>query len=402
MSKFMSVTTYSHIHSCKHRLLQPIRLQFSLLVLVNSHFLNRIFKFSLEEDLWDPHLPFLLLIKKLPFFFEKLGYVMLLETHTFPIASEQLSQLLSLASFFGANVRSLFLHVDRCFDPEALFSSRHVISGLKLNIELTSDFNFLNFSSPFFFPQLKRLDLFVGQDSDFDTDSDHQIIVLSESLLFNTTITDINLSRNFIGPKGAVALGSWLRLNTTVIRIHLGWNYIRVEGAIALAGSIEKLAGVEAEGAIALAEALKVNCSITKIKLRSNSIGSKGGIAIANSLKMNSTVTEISLNHNSIDDVCMIALAEMLKVNSTLIEIDLRNNSIGNEGAIALAHGLKLHSTLTKVNLWGNSIVTEGAMQLAYSIQYNSSIIGINLVKNSIDKENIQLIRTISNDRIKC
>ncbi|KAL0239497.1 hypothetical protein GEMRC1_009605 [Eukaryota sp. GEM-RC1] len=382
MSKFMSVTTYSHIHSCKHRLLQPIRLQFSLLVLVNSHFLNRIFKFSLEEDLWDPHLPFLLLIKKLPFFFEKLGYVsqrffdstypslqVLLETHTFPIASEQLSQLLSLASFFGANVRSLFLHVDRCFDPEALFSSRHVISGLKLNIELTSDFNFLNFSSPFFFPQLKRLDLFVGQDSDFDTDSDHQIIVLSESLLFNTTITDINLSRNFIGPKGAVAL---------------------------------ELAGVEAEGAIALAEALKVNCSITKIKLRSNSIGSKGGIAIANSLKMNSTVTEISLNHNSIDDVCMIALAEMLKVNSTLIEIDLRNNSIGNEGAIALAHGLKLNSTLTKVNLWGNSIVTEGAMQLAYSIQYNSAIIGINLVKNSIDKENIQLIRTISNDRIKC
>ncbi|KAL0239575.1 hypothetical protein GEMRC1_009683 [Eukaryota sp. GEM-RC1] len=105
--------------------LQPIRLQFSSLVLVNYLFIKRIFTSSLEEDLWDPSFPFLRLTKELLFFFENLGYVsqrffdstypslqVFFETNTFPIASEQLSQLLSLASFIGANVRSLFLHVD--------------------------------------------------------------------------------------------------------------------------------------------------------------------------------------------------------------------------------------------------------------------------------------------------
>ncbi|KAL0238378.1 hypothetical protein GEMRC1_012851 [Eukaryota sp. GEM-RC1] len=55
------------------------------------------------------------------------------------------------------------------------------------------------------------------------------------------------------------------------------------------------------DGAIALADALKVNSTVTKINLECNSIGTEGAIALADALKVNSTVTKISLSSNSID-----------------------------------------------------------------------------------------------------
>jgi hypothetical protein len=50
------------------------------------------------------------------------------------------------------------------------------------------------------------------------------------------------------------------------------------------------------------------------------------------------------------------ALADALKVNSTLTTINLDRNSIGDEGYAALADALKVNSTLTTINLFDNSI----------------------------------------------
>lgn len=44
-------------------------------------------------------------------------------------------------------------------------------------------------------------------------------------------------------------------------------------------------------GALALAEALKVNWSLTDIKLNENEIGDKGAFALATALKWNRTLT---------------------------------------------------------------------------------------------------------------
>ncbi|KAL0238264.1 hypothetical protein GEMRC1_012737 [Eukaryota sp. GEM-RC1] len=73
----------------------------------------------------------------------------------------------------------------------------------------------------------------------------------------------------------------------------------------------------------------------------------------------NGSVTKIDLKYYSIGNEGAIALAEALKVNSTVTEIYLMNNSIGNEGAIALADALKVNSTVTQIILWSNSIDSE-------------------------------------------
>jgi len=63
----------------------------------------------------------------------------------------------------------------------------------------------------------------------------------------------------------------------------------------------------------------------------------KGAKALAEALKMNSTVTVLALAFNNIGDKGTAALAEGLKLNRTITYISLDHNNIGEEGAAALA-----------------------------------------------------------------
>ncbi|KAL0239724.1 hypothetical protein GEMRC1_009832 [Eukaryota sp. GEM-RC1] len=154
------------------------------------------------------------------------------------------------------------------------------------------------------------------------------------------------------------------------------------------------------EGAIAIAEALKVNSSVSTINLHNNSIGPEGAIAIAEALKVNSSLSRIDLDGNLIGNEGTIAIAEALKVNSSLSRIDLNNNSIGNEGAIAIAEALKVNSSVSTINLGNNSIGNEGAIAIAEALKVNSSVSSIYLHSNSINSQTQQSLKSLHKNRI--
>ena len=91
--------------------------------------------------------------------------------------------------------------------------------------------------------------------------------------------------------------------------------------------------------------------NLTNLDLFHNSIGAEGAIAIAEALKVNAVVTTLRLNDNNIGPEGAIAIAEALKVNAVLTELNLRLNSIGPEGAIAIAEALKVNAVLTKLDI---------------------------------------------------
>ncbi|KAL0239799.1 hypothetical protein GEMRC1_009907 [Eukaryota sp. GEM-RC1] len=72
----------------------------------------------------------------------------------------------------------------------------------------------------------------------------------------------------------------------------------------------------------------------------------------------------IDLRNNSIGPEGAIAIAEALKVNSSVSTINLGNNSIGNEGAIAIAEGLKVNSSVSSIYLHSNSINSQTQQSL--------------------------------------
>ena len=54
-----------------------------------------------------------------------------------------------------------------------------------------------------------------------------------------STVQGIHLSRNYIHDEGAVALADAIKINMTVQEIHLSQNKILYEGFVALAGAIK-------------------------------------------------------------------------------------------------------------------------------------------------------------------
>ncbi|KAL0238188.1 hypothetical protein GEMRC1_012661 [Eukaryota sp. GEM-RC1] len=210
-------------------------------------------------------------------------------------------------------------------------------------------------------------------------------------------VSTIYLDNNSIGNEGAIAIAEALKVNSSVSTINLYNNSIGPEGAIAIAESLKVNSSVSEiylwdnsignEGAIAIAEALKVNSSVSTINLQNNSIGPEGAIAIAEALKVNSSVSTINLYNNSIGPEGAIAIAESLKVNSSVSEIYLWDNSIGNEGAIAIAEALKVNSSVSTIYLGNNSIGNEGAIAIAEALKVNSSVSEIYLAANSIGNE---------------
>jgi hypothetical protein len=129
-------------------------------------------------------------------------------------------------------------------------------------------------------------------------------------------------------------------------------------------------------GAVALADALKTNTSITKIDLKSNEIGDSGAVALADALKTNTSITKIDLSSNTIGVSGAVALADALKTNTSVTTIDLGWNEIRDAGAVALADALKTNTTITAIELWNNKIVPEGKRALAAEVRDNMKTAG--------------------------
>ncbi|CAF1063913.1 unnamed protein product, partial [Didymodactylos carnosus] len=155
---------------------------------------------------------------------------------------------------------------------------------------------------------------------------------------------------NQITDRGGKALAEALKVNSTLTQLDLGSNQISDRGE-------------------ALAEVLKVNSTLTKLNLYSNQITDRGGKALAEALKVNSTLTQLYLGFNQISDRGGEALAEALKVNNTLTQLDLERNQISDRGSEVLATALKLNNTLAQLNLSWNQISERGGEALADALK---------------------------------
>ncbi|CAE7258667.1 NLRC3 [Symbiodinium sp. CCMP2592] len=89
-----------------------------------------------------------------------------------------------------------------------------------------------------------------------------------------------------------------------------------------------------------------VDCTI-KINLARNDIGDDGAKVLAEALKINRSVTEISLTRNNIGDDGAQALAGAIAINSSIVKVDLSFNSrIGEVGAQALEEVRQANSSV--------------------------------------------------------
>ncbi|KAL0239469.1 hypothetical protein GEMRC1_009577 [Eukaryota sp. GEM-RC1] len=347
---------------------RPMYFQQTLLTLVDVHLLNHLLASSLEWKRDEPRRSITYMMNDVLTFFKKVGYVsdrffesallatnVFLQTNTFHVTPQDLPQICSFASLFGAEVRSVFPRVDGTFKVEEMLSYSSIISGLELTVGNPNDLEFLNKSS-LFFPNLKELHI----------DGVLYLVFMSlmESLKVNDTVTSINLSGNYYHDELIIALADMLKVNARLAIVNLSGN------------------NVGCEGIRALAEALKINTSVTSVDLSANSIEDESVRDLAEMLKVNARVTNVNLSENNIRNQGITALAEALKVNTTVTSVDLSINFIEDEGARALADMLKVNTTVTSVDVSFNSIGDEGARALAEMLKVNRKvkIVEVNLL----------------------
>jgi len=105
-------------------------------------------------------------------------------------------------------------------------------------------------------------------------------------------------------------------------------------------------------------------CRLATLWLMRNEIEDTGAVALADALKTNTSVTTIILSNNNIGDAGAAALADTLKTNISVTEISLFSTMIGDSGAVALANALKTNTSVTEISLGGNTIGPNGKRAL--------------------------------------
>ena len=162
------------------------------------------------------------------------------------------------------------------------------------------------------------------------------------------------------------SLAEAIKVNTTLTQLRL-WNN-----------------NIGAAGAASLAEAMKVSTTLTQLSLSNNKIGDAGAASLAEAMKVNTTLTELDLGNNKIGDAGATSLAEAMKVNTTLTQLYLERNNIGYAGAASLAEAMKVNTTLTQLRLWDNKIGDAGAASLAETMKVNTTLTQLDLKRNNI------------------
>ena len=113
--------------------------------------------------------------------------------------------------------------------------------------------------------------------------------------------------------------------------------------------------GMSEAGATSIAEAIKVNKTLTNLNLCSSGI--------------NKTLTNLDLSDNGMSEAGATSIAEAIKVNKTPTNLNFCSNDISDAGTTSIAEAIKVNKTLTNLNFCSNDISDAGTTSIAEAIK---------------------------------
>lgn len=238
----------------------------------------------------------------------------------------------------------------------------------------------------------------------------HAGIVAAEILAHNSSLIELDLTGNAIGPIGASSIADSLASNNTLRMLTLVRNSLGDAGAGALGKSLARNGALEIlrisdnrlsdDGALALGDGLRSNNTLVELALDWNAIATKGAASLASALAPpgdtdtpSTCVLEcLNLGHNTLEDDGVALLGKVLMRNTSLRALYLDWNQCGEVGAEAVACGLRENQTLTAIFLEYNLIRNQGAIAIANALssttpQGAAGLRILNVTNNDIDVE---------------
>lgn len=184
--------------------------------------------------------------------------------------------------------------------------------------------------------QSLRLNTSLRKIAIIDCDMIDEDLVEISSLLrenTNTTLQEINFSKNRISDEGVFMLSSSLEENTTLTSLDLSDNNITYKGVSAL-------------GDILFDPDMRNTNALQNLILSKNRISDKGAIELASILEKNISITLLDISYNNIGYEGASALAQMIVENTTLKELHLEDNDLTANGRKAIRDALQHNETI--------------------------------------------------------
>lgn len=264
---------------------------------------------------------------------------------------------------------------------------------------------------------------------------DKAALTLTEMIRANKSITELDLSDlpekdygagyfikskagNNIGDRGANALAEALKFNHTLKVVDLNYNdishrvatEIRKSGIIKLTMREDKESPKTQNPVDSILPRLYANDStLTELDFTGKNIGDEGVKALAEALKVNTRLKKLKLSGCSVYIAGAEALAEAITKNHTLEELDLGEpiewvvkgeylkndygNNVEDKGGLALAEALKKKHTLKRLDLENNSISSKVAIEIR-----KSGIIKITLPEDDKDSQYLNRFQKLVKD----
>merc|ERR1719171_1204615 len=200
---------------------------------------------------------------------------------------------------------------------------------------------------------------------------------MMEQVFQSGTMRLLNLEKNLIGNDVVEKLVNTVLIkNESLDTLNIRFNKVGDDGCHALAALAHhptltimnlKINCVGLEGATVLAKSLERNRVLKVLNLRSQCprLPAAAAFPFADALKVNTTLTRLKLRRNRIDCAGAKALAEALSnnANSALLELDVQQCSVKAEGAAALNNMLLLNDVLEIVYAGGNPFTRGEALE---------------------------------------
>lgn len=145
------------------------------------------------------------------------------------------------------------------------------------------------------------------------------------------------------------------------------------------------------DGAKSLSECLKINTSLSKLRLL-HCLIYDGMQNVCDGLSENQFLKIIELPRSLLTENEIKIFSEHLKENNSLTELNLKNNMLGVDGLSILCENLKQNTTLKKLDLSMNTIHDKGIKELSEYLKENKSLNEIILSANKIQDYGIEIL----------
>ena len=227
-----------------------------------------------------------------------------------------------------------------------------------------------------------------------------------QSFCMITTLTEMNLSGNFMPQEVAVDLAALIRNNHSLKVLDLSDNKLHTNGAVTVLQSLIELSTLKVlnfannkithKAADAIASVIVHNVKMEKLLLQSNFLGA-GVKQIANALKNISSLKKLILNNNYIPESVAEDIAGAILSNDSLCVLELMGNALKASGIVKISQALCNIKTVKLLNIAANKITEEATDAVSLAISSNSELEELNLCNNKLKVGALKVLAALKN-----